>query len=485
MTRFWALIQSADYRQEYVRVSSKYRNQISRKALELMSDPTPGGSRTALRGYDRLCRLRAGDFRIIYAYDDKVVQLMNLRRRDEHTYDNLDESEIRQFEAFRAIIGGKSPHPRISNWKAVAQKWEPPKIKEVEPLPKPITAAMLDELAIPEEFKPPLLNVKSVDELLDCQDAPIELVEKVLDVICPKSSGTVSKLLTSVVVLGDIVDALAAEACGPLDPSNSEKRQAVEVSPPPCNDPTGSQNISASLQHHTIPTPLVVLSTRKSEPMRPYPGNTSRGISKDNHYTVTLDGKVRLTYSVGRDEKYLLTTDAHPDLVKIVNEAKRAGGSAQGGGRFAINEFRHVLVPTTDGSEVLFAGAYTRDLEFDFNGTRISPVAPASIRPGHIWPGPHAGIKYTLAAGAMDIRYEISAATGTTKRVTTKKLTAIHSKEKLTDLLQMCRTVKPNGGAIYINEAKELFAPIDDGGGSYERHYIGHLGKNPWFPDPV
>ena len=485
MTRFWALIQSADYREAYERVSSKYRNQISRKALELMSDPTPGGGRTALRGYDRLCRLRAGDFRIIYAYDDKVVQLMNLRRRDEHTYDNLDESEIPQFESFRAITGGKSPHPRIPDWKAIAQKWAPPKIKEVEPLPRSITAAMLDELAIPKEFKLPLLNVKSVDELLDCQDAPIEFVEKVLDVVCPKSSSTVSKLLTPVVVLGDIVDVFAAEACGPLDPSNAEKRRAAEVSALPRNDPTGNPKIRGSLEHRTTPTPLVVLSTRKSEPMRPYPGNTSRGISKDNHYTVKLDGTVQLAYSVEKDEKYLLTTDAHPDLVKMVNEAKRAGGSAQVGGRFAINEFRHVLVPATDGSVVLYAGDYTRDLEFDFNGSLISPNAPASIRPGHIWPGPHAGIKYTLAAGATDIRYENSTATGKTEKVTTKKLILLHSEEDLAGLLKMCRAVKPNGGAIYINEARELFAPVEDREGGYKRRYIGHLGKNPWFPDPV
>ena len=160
MTRLLGLIQSAEYCEEYERIPSKYRNQISRKALELMSDPTPGGNRTALKGYNRLCRLRAGDFRIIYAYDDKVVQLMNLRRRDEHTYDNLDELEIQQFEGFRAIAGGKIPRQMISAWKDVTHKWDPPKTKEVEPLPQPITAGLLDKLAIPEQFRQNLLRLK-------------------------------------------------------------------------------------------------------------------------------------------------------------------------------------------------------------------------------------------------------------------------------------------------------------------------------------
>ncbi len=61
----------------------------------------------------------------------------------------------------------------------------------------------------------------------------------------------------------------------------------------------------------------------------------------------------------------MLTTDDHPELVVLVNEAKRKGGSSQGGGGFLINEYRHVLVPTQSG-KVLHAGAYTKDLEFKY-----------------------------------------------------------------------------------------------------------------------
>lgn len=213
--------------------------------------------------------------------------------------------------------------------------------------------------------------------------------------------------------------------------------------------------------------------------MKPYTGNTAKGIAKDARYTVKLDGSVQLLFEVGDKEHALLTTDAHPELVAMVNEAKRQGGSQQGGGGFVINEFRHVLVPTLDG-RVLFAGLYTHDLDFTFEGSLISPVAPPSVRSGDIWPGPHVGIRYTLAAGARDVRYELTTSRGTIKTVA---LTDFHGQDALAGLLGCLRAVKPQGGAIYINEAREFFAPVDDGGG-YRQRYIGHLGGRPWFPEP-
>jgi hypothetical protein len=86
-----------------------------------------------------------------------------------------------------------------------------------------------------------------------------------------------------------------------------------------------------------------------------------------------------------------------------------------------------------------------------------------------------------LAAGASDIRYESETERGTFERVTLSKF---HTLQQLADLLKMCRDVKPNGGAVYINEARELFAPVERGE-KYERLYIGHLGTRPWFPEPV
>ena len=60
----WALVLSPDYVEEQRRLVPKFRSQVARKAQDLASDPRPGGSRTALKGYDGLYRVRAGRYRI-------------------------------------------------------------------------------------------------------------------------------------------------------------------------------------------------------------------------------------------------------------------------------------------------------------------------------------------------------------------------------------------------------------------------------------
>jgi hypothetical protein len=43
---------------------------------------------------------------------------------------------------------------------------------------------------------------------------------------------------------------------------------------------------------------------------------------------------------------------------------------------------------------------------------------------------------------------------------------------------------KPGGGRIYINEARELFAPIQRGR-EWGATYLGPLGDLDWFADPL
>jgi len=473
----WAMLQSAEFTEALSRLPSKHRSQVARKALELLENPRPSGkTRTPLVSYDGLCRVRAGDYRIIYAYDDSVVQLLTLRQRNEATYDNLDELEVRHLEQFRQIKGSRPEGFNIPDWEELAKKWAQPKPPPVEQLPERITSAMLNELSVPSRYHDVLLTLSGVDELLDCEAVPAEIRECVLDRLCPPKPSPEVFELQAVVELEDLADRKAATASGPL-----------QASVPPIPEPIMAARKSKTREPEKaglparihIPSPMVIISTRKLEPMKPYRGNTSKGIGKETHYTVKLDGTVQLIYSVGARERALLTTDGHPDLVALVNEAKRRGGGT-GGGRFLINEYRHVLVPT-EKKQLLFAGVYTRDLEFEFDNTLITPVAPRGLRPGDPWPGPHAGVRYVLAAGASDIRYEEDTPRGTRLTVC---LTDHHSPGALRGLLDMCRAVKPAGGALYINEARELFAPVSDGR-TYRRLYVGHLGDRPWFPEPL
>jgi mRNA-degrading endonuclease RelE of RelBE toxin-antitoxin system len=463
------LVQHPSFSEQLGRLSSKHQSQISRKTLDLTRDPVPGGSKTALKAYTNLYRVRAGDFRIIYTYNEKVVNVLTLRQRDEDTYDDLDLFEQQQLEDFRTVAGKKSPKHSIPEWEELAKGWAAPKPTPQESLPRPITRAMLDELDVPPEFRETLLEVTTANGLLDSQEIPWEIRQAVLECILPRRTEPTQEPPTPVVVLADLIDPIAATASGPIDASVP-------------SDSTGASEsrVKSGVGVHRAPTPLIVTMARRQEPMKPYRGNSSKGIGKETRYSVKLDGTVQLVFAVGKNERALLTTDGHPELVELVNAAKRVGGS-QGGGGFLINEFRHVLVPTPAGTEVLYAGVYTRDLEFEFENALISPVAPLNIRPGDTWPGPHVGIKYTLAAGATDVRYDAETERGTIRKVC---LTDQYSPAELSDLLHMFRRVKPHGGAVYVNEARELFAPVDDGSG-YERRYIGHLGGKPWFEAPV
>lgn len=60
----------------------------------------------------------------------------------------------------------------------------------------------------------------------------------------------------------------------------------------------------------------------------------------------------------------------------------------------------------------------------------------------------------------------MAAGRGTLRRVS---LSDFYSPQQLADLfLKICRDVKPNGRALYINEVRELFAPVERGE-KYER----------------
>ena len=411
--------------------------------------------------------MRAGEFRIIYAYNDTVVELLSLRRRNESTYDDLDDLEIQQFTEFRPISGSGAPQHKIPNWEESAKNWAAPQPRKPEPLPRPITPEMLDNLKIDAAYRGTLLQVRTVDDLLGFDAIPAEVCEQVLECLSPRKSKPFLGDLLPVVVIENLIDDAAGIVSGPIDTSNW---QVAPNTVPPAN------GLSMRIG---IPAPLRLVATRQQQQMFPYPGNTSRAVGNDK-YTVKLDDTIQLSYTTGTNEHALLTTDGQAELVALVNAAKQRGGGAQSGGSFFINEYRHVLVPT-QSCGIIYAGDYTRDLEFEFDGSLISPVAPSGIRPGDEWPGPNVGIKYVLTAGASDIRFDLLTELGTVQR---KLLSEVHPRQDLTDLLKICRDVKPGGGALYINEARELFAPVNLGN-QFERLYIGHLGTKPWFPKPV
>ena len=210
--------------------------------------------------------------------------------------------------------------------------------------------------------------------------------------------------------------------------------------------------------------------------MIPYPGLNPSNVNKDAKYSVVHGDEgmqVQLRFELNHKEKAILTTDRHDALVEMVNSAKSAGGAAPGGA-FYINEFFDVLVPTTTGC--VYVGSYEKVLEFDLDGATVSPQRPSGVEPGDVWPGPHVGIGYVLAAGGCDIYYK----------------TKIERREDLSDHVgskaaaalaaRLARVRGTEGGRIYINECGEFFAPPR--AGATDHIYLGALDEDPWFPAP-
>lgn len=203
-----------------------------------------------------------------------------------------------------------------------------------------------------------------------------------------------------------------------------------------------------------------------------YPWLEPSSVKTDGKYRVTADGQIRLVYTINREERALLTTAKHQELVSLVGAVKRAHGDPPSG-VFYINEWRHVLVKAGGGT--WYAGRYDKLLEFDLDGDAISAATPIGVEPGDRWDGPRVGIRYTLAASGDDIycRRMIRPQVERTER-----LSALN--DATATVVRQWSRHKPGGGAIYINEARELFAPVGDGW-----IYLGRASYQEWFPEPL
>lgn len=213
-----------------------------------------------------------------------------------------------------------------------------------------------------------------------------------------------------------------------------------------------------------------------------YPGYCPSNVSKDAKYSIKHGGDggwaVHLIYTVNNRERELLTTNAHPTLVEMVNAAKREITGLEGGA-FYINEYAHVVVPTSEGH--LYAGYYPKELRFEFEGSTIGPAAPDGLQPGEDWPGPHPGVAYTLAAGGADVYFEKKKSP---TRISKQMLSDEIGKRAAGALARRLSQVKGNeGGRVYINERCEFFAPVKAAGG-WRFLYLGHLEDDAWFPGP-
>lgn len=213
-----------------------------------------------------------------------------------------------------------------------------------------------------------------------------------------------------------------------------------------------------------------------------FEGNWPAVVNRDAKYSVRSEtGKyvVGIEYRTADGEKWYPTSDSHEKLVDMVNRVKVSVNGVPGGS-FYINEYRNVIVPA--GSPVIyyFAGSYTEDLVFDFEGLRISGkpfrLDGTPLNPGDPWEGPHQGIPYKLKAGARDISFEKEIRPNVTREFILSSFVGEDAAKKIA--AKISAVIGFQGGRFYINEFRQLFTGMP-------YRYIGALeSEDLWFPDP-
>ncbi len=219
-----------------------------------------------------------------------------------------------------------------------------------------------------------------------------------------------------------------------------------------------------------------------------FPGNCPRNVSKDAKYGVKSSRKgslVGLTYCTDDDERWHMTTEAHPELAELVSAVKTTHGKSPYG-PFYVNEYKQVIVPVGESSEYYFAGTYETPLRFEFDKMTISGEARdfdgRPLQPGDTWVGPHAGIPYVLTAAGDDIYYRTWPRPDVEKRV---KLSSKRGKSAAQQIARLISAFKGSGGGrFYVNEFGSVFSPINESEGLRYVHF-GQIDLDSWFPDPV
>ncbi|WP_420632895.1 UvrD-helicase domain-containing protein [Candidatus Palauibacter sp.] len=112
-------------------------------------------------------RLRSGDYRVIYAFDETSVSLYSVRLRSDGTYDSIPAAETFSHGTFPPVGQSAAAAAPIPRW---TQPAEPR--AEITPLPEPVTEALLNTLHVPAQYHARLTEVDSQEALLGCPGVP-------------------------------------------------------------------------------------------------------------------------------------------------------------------------------------------------------------------------------------------------------------------------------------------------------------------------
>jgi len=95
MTTEWFVTQKPDFFKALLALPPKEMHQVMEKVGMLTQDPTPDAKVKKQLKYmnGKLHRIRSGDYRIFYTFEQPYISILALRRRDDDTYDEDLDSQ--------------------------------------------------------------------------------------------------------------------------------------------------------------------------------------------------------------------------------------------------------------------------------------------------------------------------------------------------------------------------------------------------------
>src|SRR6266700_1088606 len=167
MATIWLTTMKPGFTNEWLALPPKEARQVLEKINLLAKDPTPDAKvKKQLKHIDpRLHRIRAGDYRIFYTFEEPYISLLGVRRRREDTYD--EDVDVDFLGGLDLVLESTTKEAQ-PDWERLLAPKEPEKRR----LPEPITEELLTNLRVPKECHARLLPIATEGDLLDCPGVP-------------------------------------------------------------------------------------------------------------------------------------------------------------------------------------------------------------------------------------------------------------------------------------------------------------------------
>ncbi len=205
-------------------------------------------------------------------------------------------------------------------------------------------------------------------------------------------------------------------------------------------------------------------------------------VNKESYYHVKASGDMFLVWNepdlgIMAECPAKMTSDVKA-LASTVNMAKKHFSSnGQGGGKFVINEFGHVIVPYKPddyhGYLPKKIGNWNGIIEFE-GPYGLFSLKPKTLKTGDDWTLPYIGIKYQLHWSNSIYFYHRVADFNVVVRSPKKDISLINK-------LREIRTGR-KGASFIVNNYGAVITKVEENG-IWKRKFIGSINYNEWFDE--